>query len=97
MLLRRCRTPVLFLLLFALSWSQWVVADVVKIGVLSHRGYAATLRTWAPMADYLSQVLPRHTFRIVPLEFAAVKPHVADDLIDFVLACPVQRQAAAPA
>jgi ABC-type phosphate/phosphonate transport system substrate-binding protein len=43
---------------------------------------------WSPTADYLSQALPAYRFRIVPLDFAAVEPAVADGRIDFVLVNP---------
>jgi ABC-type phosphate/phosphonate transport system substrate-binding protein len=43
---------------------------------------------WSPTADYLSQALPAYQFRIVPLDFAAVEPAVADGRIDFVLVNP---------
>ena len=60
----------------------------IRIGVLSHRGDAATQRTWSPTADYLSTALAGYRFRIVPLEFSAVDAAVADKVVDFVLVNP---------
>lgn len=60
----------------------------VTIGVLSHRGDAATLAAWNPTADYLSSHLPQHSFRIEPLEFDGVGPALADEMVDFVLVNP---------
>ena len=60
----------------------------IRIGVLSHRGDAATERTWAPTAEYLSAALPGQRFRIEPLDFAAIDEAVAANRIDFVLVNP---------
>ena len=60
----------------------------IRIGVLSHRGDAATERTWAPTAEYLSAALPGQRFRIEPLDFAAIDAAVAANRIDFVLVNP---------
>ncbi len=57
----------------------------ILIGVLSHRGDEATLRTWGPTADYLGSQLPGYHFTIVPLEFEEVEPAVAYRRVDFVL------------
>jgi two-component system sensor histidine kinase TtrS len=60
----------------------------IRIGVLSHRGEAATERAWAPTAEYLSAALPGQRFRIEPLDFAAIDAAVAANRIDFVLVNP---------
>lgn len=60
----------------------------IKIGVLSHRGDAATLFRWTPTADYLSYKLSDYRFDIVPLDFAEVTPAVASANVDFILANP---------
>ena len=60
----------------------------VLIGVLSHRGDANSQRTWAPTADYLTQLVDGYRFRIVPLHFDAVEPVVAAHGVDFVLVNP---------
>jgi len=57
----------------------------IRIGVLSHRGDAVTLRMWTPTAAYLTESLPDYRFRIRPLDFAEVDPAVAAGEVDFVL------------
>ena len=60
----------------------------VRIGVLSHRGYEATLAAWSPTADYLSEKVSGHRFSIVPLNFEQIGPAVGEGRVDFVLANP---------
>ncbi len=62
--------------------------EVVRIGVLSHRGDKATLRMWSPTADFLSSHIPLHKFVIQPLRFDEVNPAVEMGKIDFVLVNP---------
>ncbi len=52
------------------------VDQLIRIGVLSHRGVEATLKNWSPTADYLSLTVPGHRFEVVPLGFAEVDPAV---------------------
>ena len=60
----------------------------MRIGVLSHRGYDATLAAWSPTADYLSRTVEGHHFSIVPLNFEQIGPAVGEGRVDFVLANP---------
>ncbi|MDQ7075719.1 MAG: PhnD/SsuA/transferrin family substrate-binding protein [Gammaproteobacteria bacterium] len=60
----------------------------IKIGVLSHRGEAATRATWSPTADYLTHAIKGYRFEIVPLNFSQVDPAVASGTVDFVLVNP---------
>lgn len=62
--------------------------ELIKIGVLSHRGDEATLFRWTPTAEYLSYKLPDYRFGIVPLNFAEVTPAVASAQVDFILVNP---------
>jgi two-component system sensor histidine kinase TtrS len=81
-------TRCLFLLLALLCGvAPTVLAQetAILIGVLSHRGDEATLRTWGPTAEYLGTQLPDYHFTIVPLEFEEVAPAVAYRRVDFVL------------
>lgn len=61
------------------------VDQTIRIGVLSHRGVAATLKNWSPTADYLSRTVPGHRFEVVPLGFNEVEPAVKFGQIDFLL------------
>lgn len=80
----------LFLSLSALAQEAAERAAVrqIEIGVLNHRGEALTQRSWGPTADYLTQQLPRHDFRIQPLAFDEVEPAVASGRVDFLLVNP---------
>ncbi|TVO74927.1 MAG: PhnD/SsuA/transferrin family substrate-binding protein [Sedimenticola selenatireducens] len=60
----------------------------MRIGVLSHRGNEATYAMWAPTATYLSRVVPRYQFEIVPLDFDEVDPAVKFGQVDFILVNP---------
>jgi PAS domain S-box-containing protein len=84
---RRVLIPFLLLLLLA-AGQAWAETKTIRIGVLSHRGEAATLFRWTPTAEYLSYKLPDYRFTIVPLNFAEVTPAVAGAQVDFVLVNP---------
>ncbi len=60
----------------------------ILIGVLSHRGAEATLRSWEPTARYLDQAVPGRSFQIVPLDFDEVDPAVKFGQVDFLLVNP---------
>jgi two-component system sensor histidine kinase TtrS len=76
------------MLLILLISSQVFSSQSVKVGVLSHRGDAATLKLWAPTAEYLSNVLQEYEFSIHPLDFDEIEPAVANQEIDFLLVNP---------
>ena len=76
------------LLLLVLSASLVQAVEQIKVGVLSHRGDEATLKLWAPTADYLSNTIPEHEFLVVPLDFDEIQPAVANREIDFLLVNP---------
>jgi len=63
-------------------------SEVIKIGVLSHRGDAATAINWAATAYYLSQRIPDKEFRIVPLDFDEIEPSIQSSDIHFILVNP---------
>ena len=62
--------------------------EEIRIGVLSHRGEAATLSVWTPTADYLSATLDGYRFAIVPLAFDRVNGAVDSSEVDFILVNP---------
>ena len=62
--------------------------EEIRIGVLSHRGEAATLSVWTPTADYLSATLKGYQFTIVPLAFDRVNGAVDSGAVDFILVNP---------
>lgn len=57
----------------------------VKIGVLANNGREAALKQWEQHARYLSDKLPNHSFKIIPLDFDALYPAVRKGLVDFVI------------
>ena len=62
--------------------------EEIRIGVLSHRGWAATLSVWTPTADYLSATLDGYQFTILPLAFDRVNGAVDSGEVDFILVNP---------
>ncbi|VAW27370.1 hypothetical protein MNBD_BACTEROID06-1089, partial [hydrothermal vent metagenome] len=80
--------PLFFLLS---SFSLWAKTQIpshtpfVKIGVLSHRGDAKTIKMWNPTANYLIAKLPQYDFEIVPLDFDEVELAVKHATVDFIL------------
>ena len=62
--------------------------EVIRIGVLSHRGDPATATYWADTAAYLSDEIPGRRFEIVPLDFDEVEPAVESRAIHFLLVNP---------
>ncbi len=83
------RYHLLSIILFS-SITFSTIADVsdIKIGVLSHRGFDATLSSWSPTADYLTQSIDNHRFEIIPLDFAEVNAAVEFAQVDFILVNP---------
>jgi len=81
------RALLLFLLLL-ISGPGLAEDQLIRIGVLSHRGSQATYDTWSPTATYLGRVIPGHDFEVVPLDFAEVDPAVKFGQVDFILANP---------
>ncbi|MEJ2425557.1 MAG: hypothetical protein P8101_14055, partial [Candidatus Thiodiazotropha sp.] len=85
-LCRNCLIIGLILSQFCLC--GWVHADLVRIGVLSHRGEQITHRMWVPTAEYLDASIPGYHFVIRPLTFDEVDPAVEAGKVDFVLVNP---------
>ena len=79
---------VILALLLALGYTQVHAVQEIKVGVLSHRGDAATLKLWAPTAEYLTNTIVDHQFSILPLDFDEIEPAVANQEIDFLLVNP---------
>ncbi len=84
----RMRRLIIYFILLLISAQAWAQPQAIRIGVLSHRGDAATLFRWTPTAEYLSYKLPDYRFEIVPLDFAEVTPAVAGAQVDFILVNP---------
>ena len=74
-----------FLLLCTLFFSSLTAQELVKIGVLAHRGIPITLSKYKATAEYLTKNIEGYQFEIVPLGFDALKRSVKNEEIDFVL------------
>lgn len=60
----------------------------IRIGVLAKRGEAIALSRWQPTVDYLGDKIPSYHFELVPLDFRDIRPAVAGQKIDYILANP---------
>jgi len=79
----------LLVLLLCMSVQLSVLAaEVINIGVLSHRGDSKTTAYWSDTAEYLSQNIPDKEFRIVPLDFDEIEPSIQRKNIHFILVNP---------
>ena len=89
----RGNAKLLLLGLMALSWlavlggpmTATAAAREVTIGVLAKRGAEKVLQKWNPTAAYLSERIPRHRFRIIPVLFDEAPLIVRNELVDFVI------------
>lgn len=62
--------------------------QLVRVGVLAHRGKDEALAAWAPTARYLSQEIPGYHFVIVPLNNDDIGPAAEYRDVEFVLTNP---------
>lgn len=62
--------------------------QLVKIGVLAHRGHDEALKRWSLTADYLSQSIQGYDIIIEPKSLKSMKQAVEDNLVDFILTNP---------
>ena len=59
--------------------------ELIRIGVLSHRGDDVTRQTWSPTAQYLSDTVDSYRFEIIPLDFDEIDSAVSNASVDFLL------------
>jgi len=76
------------LLLYTAIQAPALATEIIKIGVLSHRGNTKTTAFWSGTAKYLSQNISGKTFKIIPLDFDEIEPSIQKEDIDFVLVNP---------
>lgn len=62
--------------------------QLVRVGVLAHRGKDEALKAWSPTTRYLSREIPGHNFVIVPLNNDDIGPAVEYRDVEFVLTNP---------
>ena len=68
--------------------TAYAVDQLVRLGVLAHRGKQEALKSWGPTAEYLSQQIPGYHFVIVPLSNDDIGPAVEYKELEFVLTNP---------
>jgi two-component system, LuxR family, sensor histidine kinase TtrS len=73
------------LFILSLFFSSLLADELVKVGVLAHRGIPITLSKYKATAEYLTQNIEGYRFEIVPLGFDALKKSVKREEIDFVV------------
>ncbi|MGP6089189.1 PhnD/SsuA/transferrin family substrate-binding protein [Antarctobacter jejuensis] len=79
----------LILTLFApLARAQEGEQEVVRIGVLAHRGWAEQEAAWGPLADYLQPHLGNRIARLVPVTLTSAGPLVKAGGLDFLVTNP---------
>lgn len=62
--------------------------EVLKIGVLSHRGKATATKVWKPLLAYLQKNLPAYQFQIVPVDFSEMHAFINHRRIDLLISNP---------
>ncbi len=73
---------------FVLPSPSFAASAEVKIGVLAYRGRQAANAKWSETASFLTQKIPRHVFKIVPLDFDEIGPAISRGEVDFVITNP---------
>ncbi len=81
------RSACLLLAVFLVA-SPAAGGQTVNVGVLAHRGMETTYRMWTPTVDYLSERIPTHEFRLVPLDLQGMVSALERGELDFILTNP---------
>nr|WP_255461292.1 PhnD/SsuA/transferrin family substrate-binding protein [Mariprofundus sp. NF] len=69
-----------------LSSTAW--AEHYKVGILAFQPRAEAMQRWQPLADYLHQQIPEHSFEVLPLNYSALDQAIKERKIDFLLTNP---------
>ncbi len=70
---------------FVFLLSALYAQQTVTIGVLAHRGEAATQLAWQPTAAYLSEQIEGYRFDIMPLPFEGFDSALDQKVVDFIV------------
>jgi len=65
-----------------------VFADTLTIGVLAFEGKEQALARWKPTADYLTQSILHHRFKIVPMTHQEIEYALVKKQINFIVTNP---------
>ena len=79
----------LIFLLFGIMLTSQSNAAEIKIGVRAHSGIDKAIIKWKPTADYLSRIIPEHTFVIIPyIKLSEYTNAVNQGEVDFIVTNP---------
>jgi two-component system, sensor histidine kinase and response regulator len=59
----------LFIAAFIFTHQPVLSQEDIRIGVLANRGIEQCYKEWNSTTEYLNEVIPGYTFRIIPLSF----------------------------
>ncbi len=79
---------ILLILSIYLSCLSLAIADDINIGVLAYNGKLQAVERLQPTADYLSQKIPQHKFKIIPLTLKGFENALNKKQLDFILTNP---------
>ncbi|SFB88152.1 diguanylate cyclase (GGDEF) domain-containing protein [Marinospirillum celere] len=82
------RHPLLQLFVFVSFFSLNLVAETLRLGVLSPRPVEITQERWQPLAEYLSEALPDHEIELIAANYLELDQLVTQGELDFVLTNP---------
>lgn len=75
------------------DYTVYVAEDaptILRVGVLANHGVHAGIRRWQPMMNYLSDLVPEHSFEVVPLDFNEMSRQLLEHEIQFIVTNPGQ-------
>ena len=83
-------TVLLLLILCSLTFQSTAKNNnqLIKIGVLAHRGHDEALKRWTLTAEYLSRSIKGYDFIIKPKSLKSMKQAVENNLVQFILTNP---------
>jgi len=65
-----------------------VSAEHIKIGVLAFHSKAEASARWFPLAQYLQEEIPQHSFDVIPYNYINLNNAIKQRKIDFILTNP---------
>lgn len=75
-------------LIFLLPVNGYAQPETVNIGVLAYDGKQRAIARWQPTANYLSEQIPTHSFRIKALSHEEFAHELNKNTLDFILTNP---------
>lgn len=78
----------LLILLFVLESYSNLMAETIKIGILSTRPDEITTQQYKPLKNYLEKNFPSSSFEIIPLDYQEIEKSISLKEIDYLLTNP---------